>query len=234
MSADDERRLERLWRLVGRELELDQAHDERASKQFLKWLATEARSNQTSAEREATESAAEEFAMRMGPRIKALRIDRRMPRQALDRRPAPTVCGLGDAIGLASINHCAPLLDMSVAAGAGRALWDEPCEEWIQVPLSLPENRYLGLKVTGKSMEPLLESDDIILVKLDAVPTEDDLVVAQRAENEYVVKRVAGISDSSIELESLNPSYERFLLPRRKGVILGIVIARFHRSPVST
>ena len=230
MSAEDERRLERLSRLVGRQLESDNDVDQDISERFLKWLANESRSNQTSLERSNTERAAIEFATRMGPRIKALRIDRRMPRQPLRRRPAAAICGLGDAIGIASISHCVPLLDMSVAAGAGRALWDEPCEEWIELPLTLPDSRYVALRVSGSSMEPVLESGDVILVKLDASPAEDDLVVAQRSENEYVVKRVAGISDFAIDLESLNPSFERFSLPRRKGAILGTVIARFHRT----
>jgi len=230
MSAEDERRLERLSRLVGRQLESDNDIDQDISERFLKWLANESKSNQTSLDRRNTERAAVEFATRMGRRIKALRIDRRMPRQPLRRRPAATTCGLGDAIGIASISHCAPLLDMSVAAGAGRALWDEPCEEWVELPLGLPDSRYIGLRVSGNSMEPVLESGDVILVKLDASPAEDDLVVAQRSENEYVVKRVAGISDFTIDLESLNPSFERFSLPRRKGAVLGTVIARFHRS----
>ena len=230
MPTEEERRLEKLSRLVGRELESDDGVDQDISEQFLKWLANEARANQTSLDRANTYKAAQEFATRMGPRIKALRIDRRMPRQPLYRLPAATICGLGDAMGIASINHCAPLLDMSVAAGAGRALWDEPCEEWIELPLTLPDNRYVWLKVCGKSMEPVLESGDVILVKLDACPVEDDLVVAQRSENEYVVKRVASISDSAIDLESLNPSYDRFSLPRHKGAILGTVIARFHHS----
>jgi phage repressor protein C with HTH and peptisase S24 domain len=117
-----------------------------------------------------------------------------------------------------------------VAAGVGRALWDEPCEEWIEVPLSIPDGRYLGLKVSGDSMYPLLHSGDVILVKLDAAPAEDDLVVAQRSENEYVVKRVSAISDLAIELESLNHAHETFSLPRNPGAILGTVIARFEKT----
>lgn len=126
--------------------------------------------------------------------------------------------------------RCALLLDLSVAAGYGRALWDEPCESWIEVPLAIPHGRYLGLKVSGDSMLPLLESGDVILVKLDAIPIHDDLVVAQRSENEYVVKRVSAISDSVIELESLNRSHETFSLTREAGVILGTVVARFQKA----
>jgi phage repressor protein C with HTH and peptisase S24 domain len=230
MSTDNERRAANLSRIIGRELERTQGDEAQESERFLKWLAREARSNQTSDERNASELAADDFAHRLAPRIKAQRLDQRLPRQPLQRRAASAICGLREAIAVASASRCAPLLDLSVAAGSGRALWDEACESWIEVLPGIPDGRYLGLKVSGDSMQPLLESGDVILVKLDAVPIHDDLVVAQRSENEYVVKRVSAISDSAIELESLNRSHETFSLTREVGVILGTVVARFQKA----
>ena len=229
MSTDNERDDQILPRILGRELERDSGDKPAHSEQVLKWLARELRANQSTEERASSGRAAEEFAERLGPRIKAQRLDQRLPRQPLQEKLAPVICGLREAIEAASFSHCAPLLDLSAAAGPGRVLWDEPCEAWIEVPLGVPDGRYLGLKVTGDSMQPLLESGDVILVKLGAIPIHDDLVVAQRSENEYVVKRVSAISESVIELESLNRAHENFLLAREPGVVLGTVIARFQR-----
>lgn len=230
MSNSEEQRDERLAHLIGRELEREVSADSSLREEYYQWLAREARENQTSAERNRTSELAHEFAKRMGSRIKSDRISRRLPLRPLRKQPAGGVYGIGTAINFASTSHCAPLLDMRVAAGSGRALWDEPCDEWIEVPLSFENGRYIGLRVAGDSMVPVLHSGDVILVKLDAVPAEDDLVVAQRSENEYVVKRVASISDRSMQLESLNPAFERFDLDRRPGSILGTVIARFQSS----
>ncbi|HEX6575624.1 MAG TPA: S24 family peptidase [Gemmatimonadaceae bacterium] len=228
MPSERDKQLDVLSHLLGTALEhTDEGFTE--CEPFLRWLAREARSELTSAEKEESEREAIAFARRVAPRIKAANLDRRLPRQPLEEVPAASPSGLREAINVAAQTRHAPLLDMSVAAGTGRALWEEPCDTWVKVPLPLPDGRHLALRVNGDSMNPLLESGDVILVGLDRPVSEGDMVVAQRSENEYVVKRVANLSDLVIELESLNPDHPRFNLRRQSGAILGVVVARFRR-----
>ena len=121
----------------------------------------------------------------------------------------------------------APLFDMAVAAGGGRELWEEECDSWIALPDDIPDSRYLALRVAGESMRPLLRPRDVILIQLDAHPAVDDIVVARRADDGYVVKRVAGIRANGLELESLNPEYESILISAGERPVLGTVVARF-------
>jgi phage repressor protein C with HTH and peptisase S24 domain len=111
----------------------------------------------------------------------------------------------------------------------GRALWDEPCETWVELPPDLPADRYVALRVDGDSMEPVLSPHDVILVQLDTVPAVDDLVVARRPEEGFVVKRVASLTSREIELASLNAAYEPVTVRRTRSTVLGTVVARFTR-----
>jgi phage repressor protein C with HTH and peptisase S24 domain len=229
MDTDNDARVENLARLLGRELnrispELDGAPDS-----YLKWLAREARLNQTRDERASSEADADDFVRRMAPRIKAQWLARKFPKYALRSRAAAQATDVQHAVDSASHERCAPLMNMSIAAGAGRALWDEPCEEWIEIPISIPDGRYVALRVSGDSMQPFLESGDVVLVKLGAEPARDDIVVARTRESEYVVKRVVEVSDILLQLESLNPAHAPFSLVRKPGAVLGTVMARFHR-----
>ena len=106
----------------------------------------------------------------------------------------------------ARVRH-APAMDLSVAAGVGRELWDEPCDRWIPLPESAPDGRYVALRVTGDSMVPLLHDGDTILVKLGDEIVPDSVVVARVPDGGYVVKRVGGVAGSRVELASLNPDY---------------------------
>jgi len=124
----------------------------------------------------------------------------------------------------------APLLDLAVAAGQGRELWDGEPEAWIQVPKELPDARYVALRIAGHSMFPLLEQRDVILLQLDAFPKEGDLTVAYRPDEGYVVKCVGKILAREVELQSLNPEYEDFRVPKDSRHILGTVVARFFKE----
>jgi phage repressor protein C with HTH and peptisase S24 domain len=110
-------------------------------------------------------------------------------------------------------------------------LWDEPCEQWLELPDDIsPSDRYLALRVAGDSMSPVLEQRDVILIKLGGAPTIDDLVVARVADHGYVVKKVTSLKRGRVELSSFNPRYESIVIPRERSSILGTVIARFKRE----
>ena len=72
----------------------------------------------------------------------------------------------------------APHLDLAAAAGAGRDLWDEPCEEWVDLPAELPAGKYVALRVAGDSMSPLLHAGDTVLVNVKVKEGERSRVQA--------------------------------------------------------
>lgn len=121
----------------------------------------------------------------------------------------------------------APHLEHGIAAGIGRALWDEPCDSWVRVPDDMPRGDYVALTVKGDSMLPLIHSDDVVLVKLGADVARDTIVVARRPDDGYVVKRVGRVSPSTVELISLNPEYPPTTIERAEGAITGTVLLRW-------
>jgi SOS-response transcriptional repressor LexA len=126
----------------------------------------------------------------------------------------------------ARVRH-APAIDLSVAAGIGRELWDEPCDRWIPLPDGSPDGKYVALRVTGDSMIPLLHDGDTILVKLGDELVPDSVVVARVPDGGYVVKRVGGIAGSRVELASLNRDYPTIVIPRDPSLVLGTVLLRW-------
>ncbi|HVL91525.1 MAG TPA: nickel-type superoxide dismutase maturation protease [Actinomycetota bacterium] len=81
-----------------------------------------------------------------------------------------------------------PVLGWAAGLGvaAGAALW-----------LS---RRYIPVKVQGPSMLPTLRPGDWLIVSLKAKPRVGDIVVARRDDGLEIVKRVARIDDSGVEL----------------------------------
>jgi hypothetical protein len=149
-------------------------------------------------------------------------------------RRAPSIDGaVADVIGKASGHRCAPSLDLGVAAGVGRDLWDEPCTSWVELPDHIPDGQHVALTVTGESMEPLLYAGDTILVKLGVPLRRDSIVVARRPDDGYVVKRVARIGQRFVELASLHDGYAPIRIPRRDDLILGTVIMRWSARPAA-
>lgn len=143
---------------------------------------------------------------------------------------------LARAVEEAAARRCAArVVGMAVAAGAGRDLWDEPCESVVRLPDQLPAGRYVTLPVAGDSMEPLLHPGDTVLVKLGHAIESDSVVVARHPEDGYVVKRVGRIGRAWVELTSLNPAYGPLRIPRRAELVVGTVVMRWcgHRTPVS-
>ncbi|HET7585095.1 MAG TPA: S24 family peptidase [Gemmatimonadaceae bacterium] len=124
----------------------------------------------------------------------------------------------------------AAVLDLDVAAGSGRALWEVECDLGVALPMGVAPGRYLALRVRGESMEPLIHSGDVVLVRLDAPPqplSRDSVVVARTADDGYVVKCVGAVTHRTIELCSLNAAFPPIRVPRRQNTVLGAVVLRW-------
>ena len=223
----DDRSVDDLMAVVGREIE--SADDELAhqDEKFLGWLASDLRGGLSGEERSRDESAAARFAARALTRIAVRRAEKALPLRRLRERPAPVIATVAQALPAASSDHCATILDLAVAAGAGREIWDEPCESWLRLPEDIPSGRYVALRVAGDSMTPVLRPREVILLDLDSVPRVDDLIVARLPDQSHVVKRVASIKEGRIELASFNPAYESIFVPHNPSPVVGTVIARF-------
>ena len=221
----DEKLIDELMRLVAAEIE---ASDEAVDENLLSWIGEDLRAGMSGSERSTDEIRAETFARGTSARLAARRVETALPQRELRYRAAPVVASVSKALTEAKGRRCATMLDLAVAAGVGRELWDESCEQWLELPDDIePSERFLALRVAGDSMSPVLESRDVILIKLDASPTIDDLVVARIPDQGYVVKRVASIKNGRLELSSFNPLYKSVFVVRNRSSILGTVITRF-------
>jgi SOS-response transcriptional repressor LexA len=194
---------------------------------FLDWYAREARATLSVAERQRLESGADQFVYRVLARrgMERLRV-REVPTEP-ESAPAWEEGTLAEVVAAAARVRHAPSVELSVAAGAGRELWDEPCDRWIPLPEGTPDGKYVALRVTGDSMVPLLHDGDTILVKLGEELVPDAVVVARVPDGGYVVKRVGGFAGSRVELASLNPDYPPIVIPRDPSLVLGTVLLRW-------
>jgi SOS-response transcriptional repressor LexA len=145
-------------------------------------------------------------------------------RRAAARRADP------ELLAEAERRHEAVVPDLAIAAGAGRELYDAECDATIPLPADVPRGRYVALKVSGDSMEPLMHSGDLVLVKLGARPTPGTVVVARDPDHGYVVKEVGRVTSRAIELLSLNAAYPPLRVPHAAETVLGMVILRWRPS----
>lgn len=120
-----------------------------------------------------------------------------------------------------------PALDGRAAAGAGRALLEEPCTHVLDRPAELRAGRYLSLLVAGESMAPLLHDGDRILVELGARAEAGMVAVVRTADDDYVVKLVARATRDFLELESLNAEFAPIVVRRDGSETLGRVVMRW-------
>jgi len=208
----------------------------RAQECFWEWLGREAAARQDAASRARTGESASTIARRVGSHAKPVRV------LCIDHPPPEIAAPIeGPIVGV--LDHArrlraAPLVELGVAAGVGRTLWDEPAESWVRVPADagLPDRRYVALRIVGDSMIPLLHSGDVVLVDLDGEVTTGAVIVARAAADGgtegYVVKRVSGTTASTLELSSLNPDYPSLTIPSDRRRILGPVLLRWctHRA----
>jgi len=230
MASFDDRAIDNLMSAVGREVELSDSELAYQDERFLFWLANDLRAGLDREQRSTDEREAIEFARRAITRLQIRLAEKRLPRRQLRERAATVNATLAHSIPAANRERCATILDLAVAAGSGRELWDEPCDRWLELPDDVPSGRYVALRVAGDSMAPVLDPREVILVQLDAPPRVDDLVIARLPDQSHVVKRVASMKGSKMELASFNPEYESIYLARDPSPVVGTVIARFTRG----
>lgn len=237
-EVGEERLADALVRLVGGYLR-DRVDPENPSHyRYFEWLAEEARAMQTPEERARTARAAEEFASRVR-RERAARAERRgdttrerRTTLSCERATPASHTPCSAARGLEAVRDAArigqaPMVPLSVAAGVGRDLWDEPCDRWLVLPPGVPPGPHVALPVRGDSMRPLLHDGDTLLVRIGTEVVVGDVIVARRPEHGYVVKRVAGITRRALRLASDNAAYDTFTLPRDPSLIVGVVVLRW-------
>jgi len=230
MISDSDRSIYECMAAVGREIESQDSRLALQDEKFLSWVARDLREGLNTEERTQDELDATDFARRALTRFAVRRADRALPRRPLRERSAPVAATISQSVAVAGANGCATLLDLAVAAGQGREIWDEPCDRWLELPEDISPGRYVALRVAGDSMTPVLCPREVILIQLDSTPRVDDLVVARLPDQSHVVKRVASIKDSSIELASFNPDYRPIFVAREPSPVVGTVIARFTRE----
>ena len=138
-------------------------------------------------------------------------------------RPGP----VSSSIGELAKHRQAAVVDLSIAAGVGRELWDVECESAVPIPDSLPRGEYVALTVSGDSMDPLLHSGDLVLVRRSGELKPGAIVVMRDTDVGYVVKRVGRIEPRWVELLSINPAYGRRRVRWMHGSVLGTVLLRW-------
>lgn len=230
MVSFDDRAINDLMSAVGREAELTDDDLALQDERFLFWLANDLRTGLDHDQRSKDEREAAEFARRALTRLSVRLAEKKLPRRKLKERAASIRATLAHSIPAASRERCATILDLAVAAGGGRELWDEPCDRWLELPDDVPSGRYVALRVAGDSMAPVLGSREVILIELDATPRVDDLIVARLPDQSHVVKRIASMKGTTMELASFNPEYESIFVARDPSPVVGTVIARFTRE----
>jgi phage repressor protein C with HTH and peptisase S24 domain len=146
---------------------------------------------------------------------------------------APVAGMIADVLDAARARRRAPQLELGAAAGVGRDLWDEPCEQWVRVPDDAPPGSYVSLRVVGESMDPLLHTGDSVLVQLGPAVARDTVVLARVPDAGYVVKRVGRVTRAELELRSLNSAFPTIMVPRDERTVVGTVVLRWcpHGGP---
>ena len=195
------------------------------NERFTQWLARDLR------ERTELNAAAglvlDRIAQRVHTRLLAVRLGVADGGRCPAIAPAQDATSAEELITSAARGRRAPQWDLSVAAGAGRELWEEPCEGLIPLPAKLPSARYIALRVSGDSMTPLVHAGDLVLVKLGREIGHDTVIVMQTPDEGYVVKHVGTLTRRRVELRSLNAAYDPVEVPREPARVLGTVVMRW-------
>jgi SOS-response transcriptional repressor LexA len=198
---------------VGRALLGDPAHPAWQDERFLDWLATDAREEARHAMRRVAraERVRGEWTMARAQarRLRVMRAGR-----------APLVRERGEESSRALI----PVVELGIAAGVGRELWDEPADAWVELPNDAPAGEYVALRIVGDSMAPLMHTGDTVLVRRGADVRRDTVIVARHPDDGYVCKRVSRVRRTSIELASLAPGRPPIVIPRDARLVVGTVM----------
>jgi SOS-response transcriptional repressor LexA len=202
-----------------------------ADEQFVTWVAQEGRVHASAAEA-LTPDVVSALARRICLAAMAERLGVQLVDQLPEQVPTRTGCPISSAIVELAKNRQAAVVDLAIAAGPGRELWDAECESAVAVPEMLPRGEYVALTVSGDSMEPLLHSGDLVLVKRSGELKPGAIVVMRDTDAGYVVKKVGRIEPRSVELLSLNPGYGRRRVRRTRTSVLGTVLLRWCQHDV--
>lgn len=209
----------------------------RAQECFWEWRGRQASRQQAVHERRRTLEVAEQMVSQFAA------LSKPAPVRCVDHAPTqirPLISGSAAKV----LEHArrvgaAPLVELGVAAGSGRTLWDEPTESWVVVPTApgVPDHKYVALRIVGDSMVPLLHSGDVVLVDLEGEAQPGAIIVARSVDDGggadgYLVKRVSNVAGGTLELSSLNPAYPGTTIPRDRGHVLGRVVLRWANGPV--
>jgi SOS-response transcriptional repressor LexA len=159
--------------------------------------------------------------------VHARRLGVRAVAAAPEREPLVASASIGAVMAEMEQQHRATVCDLAIAAGPGREMWDVEVDSCIPLPDEVPRGKYLALTVRGDSMEPLIHTGDMVLVRVGDKLARDTVVVARDVDGGYVVKKVARLRARSIELESLNAVYPPMRIARLPGSILGTVLLRW-------
>lgn len=212
---------ELLAEVFGRELTRDPDHPIWGDDRFLRWFAAKARE-----EYERTHRISDDEFRRLGAEFMArvharkLRIERggaaipvtQPVSNPEHERPRPVRTGP------------VPIVELGIAAGVGRELWDEPVSSWIELPPDVPAGQYIALRIVGNSMAPLMHTGDTVLVRVETDIRRDTVVVARHPEDGYVCKRLSRLKRDVIELTSLEPGHPLIVVPREPDCIVGTVL----------
>jgi hypothetical protein len=193
---------------------------------FLEWIAADRRMH---ADRRGRAGDDIDAMRARGRRLRARLLARQSGVGVIEGPPrmvAPTRRGVPAAVmGEAAAVGAVACVDLAAAAGAGRALWDEPAEGWVALPAGAPRARALALRIAGESMAPLLHSGDTVLLELGPTLVRGRIVVARHPslEDGYVCKRVERVGRKEVLLASLDASYGTVTIPRDERLVVGTV-----------
>lgn len=198
---------------------------------FVAWLEREVNGRILVQDCQESEAVVRGIASRAQARIRAVRVGESLQSRPLRPRTASVIGNAKQVTRLAAESGCAPWVEsLAVAAGTGREIWDEPCEQWVELDRTIAGGAQLALTVAGDSMTPSLHSGDVILVNTAKPVTRDCIVVARRAEDGYVVKHVTRCGKETLELSSFNSEYAPFTIERSPGAVVGVVVAKLVRD----
>lgn len=194
---------------------------------FFEWFVADARARRTDLEKHADAVRAAAFGRRMSMRWadKSIGVAAVAAGPVLHSRPVNASVAM--ALEVMPVATRAPHVDLAVAAGAGRELWDEECTEWAEIPDGIPAGRHLALRVAGDSMTPFFHPGDTVLVRLGEAAAAGSVIVARLPDDGYVVKRVGRVTRYEIDLVSLNAAYAPLTIAREPGLVLGTVVLRW-------
>ena len=215
---------ETLLREIGRVLLDDAAATAWIDERFAAWLFQSADADLFSHETDRDDAELERLGTALLARIAARRRElRRLHVPPTDLDP-PLIATPLRSVDAARVYAAAPVIDLAVAAGTGREIWDEPVRRWVRIPQEVPEGRYVVFPIVGDSLSPLVHSGDQVLVQLDTEPQVGCVVVARHPDDGYVCKVVTRIRARTIELGSLDPSRAPITIPRDPRLLIGTVV----------